>query len=242
MRIFKNLTDALGEIARDLREMGIRVHSKTYQDVDIANNPDFEAYEVQNYTYLVTDINPRDPGLRPTQPWVTNELVERLSGHPLNPGEAYKLRRNVWDQFLRAGKFAYTYAERIARVEKHRELKEVYHRLPSQVDLIVDLLKKDPASRQAFMSIWNPDIDLERAGGEARIPCSLGYYFQIRQGRLNMTYLQRSADFSTHFHNDIWLAINLQDAIAQRLEVPLGYFCHWLGSLHVFSKDVRDVF
>ena len=48
-RIYNKFDEALSEIGRDLAEMGISVHPKTWQDKDVSDNPDFETKELQNY-------------------------------------------------------------------------------------------------------------------------------------------------------------------------------------------------
>ncbi len=227
MRIYKNFIEAIGEIKRDLAEMGILVHPHTYQDKVVKDNPDFDTMELQNYIYTVT--NPRKVDLDPTSPWADMEFMERISGTPMNPGAAWEARREVWDEFLgEDGKFAYTYPERM-------------YSPVNQVEQIILRLQEDPHSRQMFLSLWRPE-DSTKFGGISRVPCTLGYYFQIRRGRLDITYLQRSADFVTHFTNDVYLAHRLQEYVAVRLRLKPGNFCHWVGSLHVFKKDLQGVF
>jgi thymidylate synthase len=75
-----------------------------------------------------------------------------------------------------------------------------------------------------------------------RVPCSLGYWFAKRNGRLNITYLQRSADYFTHLANDMWLTHKLQQEVANETGCQIGHYTHWIGSLHVYKKDVADVF
>lgn len=230
MRMYKWFPEALSEIKRDLKEMGIKVHSQTYQDKDISSDPEFEALELQNYIYTV--ISPNSTQLNPTQPWADKEWGERKNGilrrsfH--NPGRAWRLRKDVWEQFLnKSGKFAYTYAERFASY--------------SQVIKIIKRLKEDPDSRQLFISVWRP-ADVEKLGGISRIPCTLGYYIQCRERAINLTYLQRSADLATHFENDVYLAIKMQEFIAKETGYSPGKYTHWIGSLHVFNKDVKEIF
>jgi thymidylate synthase len=206
--------------------MGIRVHPKSYQDKNVEGNPDFDTLELQNYIYCVTSPNTED--LKPTQPWASREFWERICGEgTMNPGSAWEQREEVWRQFLQPnGKFAYTYDERM------------YY----QLDPIMGELKNNPDSRQLFMSIWDPDIDIHKLGGISRIPCTIGYIFQARGGKLNITYLMRSCDFATHFVNDVWLAHRLQDFVAASVGMPVGMFTHFIASLHVFHKDVKGVF
>jgi len=230
MRIYNNFGEALSEIKRDVAEMGIRVHPDTYQDVVVRDDPNYDTLELQNYIYTVTGAMLGD--LHPTQPWADAEWQERVVGlkgvKPPNPGEAWKLRKEVWRQFLRLhGKFSYTYADRF------------YHH--SAGDVIKELRLR-PESRQLFMSVWNPIEDVLSMGGYNRIPCSLGYWFILRDGELHMTYLQRSADLVTHFENDIWMAMKLLRYVANEADLPVGNFTHWIGSLHMFKKDAEGVF
>lgn len=226
MRIYMTFQEALSEIKRDLKEMGILTRTTTYQDKIIGDDPRFDTFELQDYIYRV--IHPSAKDLNPTQPWADKEFLERVTSPGVNPGEAWKERPEIWEEFLNTeGRFSYTYAERIHQVH--------------QIDHIIRTLKTDPLSRQAFISIWSP-ADSARTGGLTRIPCTLGYYFQIRRGALNITYLQRSSDFVTHFSNDLYLAHKLQSYIAGSLGYPVGVFTHWVGSLHIFNKDTEGVF
>ena len=230
MRIYMNFQEALAEIKRDLAEMGIHVHPQTYQDQFVGDNPDFETLELQNYIYVVT--RPDGEDLDPTQPWADAEWAERAIGINakgyINPGAAWELRRDVWEQFLQPnGHFSYTYNERFGLFE--------------QVLRVIDRLKKDPDSRQLFIGMWNAS-DSTKLGGISRVPCSLGYYVQCRRNALHLTYLQRSADFATHFVNDIYMAYRLQYLIAEATELETGNFTHWIGSLHIFAKDTEEVF
>lgn len=246
MRIYRNFVEATNEIKRELAEMSIVVHPKTYQDKNIEYDPRYDTFELQNYIYCVTSPNPDD--LTPTRPWVDLELAERLEGGGMcNPGEAWKTRPEVWTQFLQCppdcigeridkkyceplpcsySRFSYTYDERMF----------------FQIREIISEIKSNPNSRQLYMSIWDPISDIKNLGGKARIPCSLGYLFQVRRDQLNMTYLMRSSDFVTHWQNDVYLALKLQEYIAERTGYPVGMFTHYMGSLHVFRKDVEGVF
>lgn len=232
MRLYVKADEAFEEIKRDLAEMGILVKPKTMQDKNIEGNSDYETKELQNYCYTILDAKSDEiPGV--TQPWADAEFTERITnpkavGGYINPGEAYKLRPEVWNDFLHNGKFGYTYNELIWNND--------------QFNKIVSRLKEDPESRQLYISLWDPERDPDLLGGVSRVPCSLGYNFQVREGKLNMHYIMRSCDFSTHFANDVYLAIKLLEYVAMLTNYEVGSFTHTIFSLHVYRKDVNEVF
>ncbi len=233
MRIYSDFKTALNEINRDVAEMGIRVHPHTWQDKQVKNDPNFATLELQNYVYAVTSPQPGD--LNPTEPWATAELAERVqgieTGKGVNPGEAWKLREEVWKHFLESSeitqRFGYSYSERLAAFQ--------------QVERIIKRIKEDPDSRQLWISVWTPS-DIAYLGGVSRVPCTLGYQIQVRQGVLNLTYIQRSSDLKTHFENDVWMAHSLQRYIAAKVGIPVGIYTHMIFSLHMFRKDAEGVF
>lgn len=225
MRFYTDFSEAINEIRRDLKEMGIRVSTKSVQNINIEDNPDYEMLEVQNYTYTVTAPTLESIPLKNPQ-WCQAEFEERISGKDLNPGNAFRLRYEYWSRFLRPeGNFDYTYPERM-RFTLRR---------------VIDCLKMDLNTRRAYLPIFEPMKDLPQYFDQ-RIPCSLGYHFLFRQGKLQMTYLLRSSDFFEHFSNDVWLARRLQMYVAEKVGVLPGTFSHWIGSLHCFQKDVAHVF
>src|SRR4051812_32351390 len=99
MRFYANFPVALNELKRELKEMGVKLHTKTVQNIDISDNPDYEMLEITNYAYSV--LNP-DVNLIPlaNPEWCKKEFQERVSGEPLIPGSAYLLRFDFWKQFF----------------------------------------------------------------------------------------------------------------------------------------------
>jgi thymidylate synthase len=262
MRIYTDAKEAYEEIKRDLMEMGIEVKPKTMQDKNVEGDPSYFTKELQNYSYSILNVKSVDiPNV--VQPWSDAEFAERVQvpktceetsncnncwysqnnidcpedseGRSdgayvkfVNPGEAYKLRPKVWNEYLHEGKFGYTYNERIWQND--------------QITKIITRLKEDPGSRQLWLSLWNPMIDPSNLGGVSRVPCSLGYNFQVREGKLNIHYIMRSCDFSTHFCNDVYLAIKLLEYVAELTGYEVGSFTHTIFSFHVYHKDIKGVF
>jgi thymidylate synthase len=235
-----NWEEAYEEIKRDLAEMGILVKPKTMQDKNIEGNSDYETKELQNYCYTLLNAKSSDI-IGVTQPWADAEFRERVA-YPsiatvengvekpitINPGKAWELRKDIWTEYMHEGKMAYTYNERIWQ--------------NYQLTKIIERLKEDHDSRQLWLSIWDPNVDTDKLGGISRVPCSLGYNFQFRDGKLNIHYVMRSCDFNTHFTNDVYLAIKLLEYVAHETGLEVGSFTHTMFSLHVYKKDLKNVF
>jgi len=230
VRTFITFPEAQNEIKRDLAELGVRVHTETMQDKQIADDPDYETTELSNYIYTVTRPDYTEiEGLH--EDWVKQEWEDRLIGN-LNPGRAWRTRKDVWDQFLEKNdpraprKFSYSYSQRMGG---------------NHILRVIEELKVHPNSRQLYIPVWKSDPD-ERRRGERRVPCSLGYWFVQRGGKLHLTYMMRSCDFFTHYPNDVALANIMQHYVAKKAGYDVGTFTHFIGSFHVYRKDVADVF
>ena len=240
MRIYMNAEEAFEEVKRDLAEMGIWVKPKTMQDKVIEGDVNYETTELQNYCYTILNAKSKDvPGV--VQPWADLEFEERVydpflrspdgevsDPNFLNPGTAWKTRPDVWGECMHEGKMGYTYNELIWNND--------------QFTKIVDRLREDPDSRQLWISLWDPTRDPDLLGGVSRVPCSLGYGLQVRNGKLNLHYVMRSCDFSPHFANDVYLAIRMLEYISKLTGYPVGNFTHTVFSLHVYRKDLKNVF
>lgn len=230
MRIYRNTKEAANETKRELAEMGVEVQLHTMQDKVIVDNPDFVTNELMAYSYMIVDVSDKEELMKAFNkqseiPWAEAEFAERIDQLKTNPGEAYKMR-DVWEEFVHDGKFAYSYSERIG----------------DQVEKVIAMLKKTPSSRNAIVAIWNPDIDIDRIGGVQRVPCSMYYQFLIRDGKVNLIYTMRSNDLITHWCHDIYLAITLQQYISAKLDIPTGSFVQFVGSLHTYKKDLEGIY
>lgn len=232
MRIFKTFVEAYKELERELKHNGVIYQTQTVQDKDVRDNDDFKTKELLGYSFLVRtpQVDQFIKELNLNQDWIRDEFTERISAMFLNPGEAWKHRQEIWEEFIHDGKFGYTYSERIGY----------------QVQEVIALLKKTPFSRHAIVNIYHPEIDNQRREGTVRVPCTMYYNFMIRpdgeKNKLHMIYNIRSNDFSTHFPYDLVLARLLQEYIASELGVETGDFIYQGGSFHVFYKDNKEIF
>lgn len=106
---------------------------------------------------------------------------------------------------------------------------------------VVDLLRRDPFTRQAYLPVWFPE-DTGAVHGE-RVPCSLGYHFVRNGSRLDCNYFMRSCDFFRHFRDDVYLAVRLTEWIHNKLNTSgewyptLGRLNMFISNLHCFAGD-----
>ena len=232
MRIYSSSYELMSEMGRELNSYGQTVKPKTYQNKNIEGNEDFVTKEIICQQYCLTSL--QDPTwlffYSRSREWADAEFQERMdTSDIINPGKAWELRKDLWEQFLVNGKFDYTYNERIIHVIKP----------------LIRLLKDDNDTRKAVLPIFNGDMDgLDTAwyDGSRRIPCSMYYDFLIRQNGkgekvLHICYHQRSSDFVTHFGNDVYLAWRLMEYVAKEVGVKPGYLYHTIDSLHTYQKD-----
>lgn len=243
MRIYSDAYELMSETGRNLWEMGAEVKPKTYQNKNIEGNDNFVTKELICEQYCLTKLP--DPDIlfihTKSRDWADAEFLERVSGKMLNPGEAWKLREDVWSEFLvenisgHTKTFDYTYSERMNQKFSYKD------KFISMVDVVINLLHDDHDTRKAIINIyWGEDAGL--LDGRKRIPCSMYYDFLIRKNhngeeQLNICYHQRSSDFITHFGNDVYLAWKLMEYVAEKVGVKPGYLYHTIDSLHVYQKD-----
>ncbi|MEU8159524.1 thymidylate synthase [Micromonospora parva] len=101
-----------------------------------------------------------------------------------------------------------------------------------QLDAVVRKLTADRDSRQAVVQIYDPARDHR---GYRDVPCTLGYRFLIRQGRLEMHTSMRSQDLWLGFPYDIFATTLLQELMAGWLGVEVGEYHHHVDSLHLYA-------
>lgn len=188
--------------------------------------------------------------MQPNLPWAEEHFQERVSGKPLNPPPSHE--RWPWahqqHQTLPDQQFSHTYPERYwplfanvggvcADSERvicvpHVGIRFQYGDLSD----VVELLRKNGNTRQAYLPVWFPE-DTGAVHGE-RVPCSLGYHFLIRQGRLSCRYFLRSCDFVRHFTDDMYLTARLMQWVTEQIPgATPGKLMAVISSLHIMKGD-----
>lgn len=119
-----NSFDAVIQEYRDrLKNEAEIVHSRRWQGVEIADNPNMACLELTHVHFEVqmdgyeTDLEAYAKDINPDLPWADKHFEERVSGYPMNPGTEFKNwpwnKGRGAESFLdRRGKFNHNYMER----------------------------------------------------------------------------------------------------------------------------------
>jgi thymidylate synthase len=210
------------------------IDSVFWQSVEIdKRNPIVSVFDINGLLEVKPElfVNEMEPDL----PWAENHFMERINGQPINPGIEYKnwpyYREKSDDILFRSnGKFSHNYMERIW-CKGYKGIRYEY----GDLNDIIDKLKLDIYTRQAFLSIWHPE---DQSLQNERIPCTIGYWFYFKNNRMNIKFLIRSCDAIRHYKNDLYMSYRLLEHVCNKLNVDIGSLSYWIGSFHCFKTDL----
>lgn len=107
-----------------------------------------------------------------------------------------------------------------------------------QIESLICLLRTDPTTRRAVLSMYSPhDLWSESRGAKSKdIPCNTHAYFQIRDERLYMTVCNRSNDliWGLFGANAVHFSM-LQEFLACALGLQMGTYIHFSNDVHVYE-------
>lgn len=274
---FETFTAACEQLSHRLRYRSKLVHSARWQGADIASRPEMATHELTHTAFCVPmphedrDLYAAD--IRPNMPWAEDHFQERVCGYPINPGkewENWPFNRSAASFLDNRGKFNHNYMERYwpklaGKVGEPTRYPEDYERILERDNInrhdphtgimyeygdlgdVVALLANDPYTRQAYLPVWFPE---DTGGGSKRAPCTIGYHFLMRDGKLDINYHIRSCDFVRHFRDDLYLTVRLvlwmlnacRACNSDWNDVVPGLFVMQIGSLHIFRNDYHMMF
>ena len=266
--LFPNFAQVLNYFQDAMLRKSFEVHTEKWQGMDVSRRPEAKMREILFQSFQVVlhgeslELYAKD--IKPNLPWADRHFEEeRVSKEPINPGETWK----IWpwghsaDKFRTEGEqYNHTYAERYwpkvagvtpgGKTKNHTWIKEVERkgiRYPyGDLNDVVDLLYREPHTRQAYLPVFFPEDTGAVHGG--RIPCTIGYHFLLRGNVLHIAYQIRSCDLVRHLRDDIYLTVRLLLWVLQELrerepriwdQVQPGMFTMHISSLHVFINDWR---
>ena len=103
----------------------------------------------------------------------------------------------------------------------------------NQKQYIVNELIKNPNSRRASLSIYDAK---ENNVYKRDTPCTYAINFYIIDNKLNMNVLMRSNELWFGFCNDQYCFSNYLKLIADKLNIEIGIYYHFVNNLHLYYK------
>ena len=104
-----------------------------------------------------------------------------------------------------------------------------------QLENVINMLKKNPDTRQAAISIYDGKTIHQYAHDT---PCTYAVQFTIVQSKLYMSVYMRSNDLWYGFCNDQYQFASLQEMVAERLNLPVGTYYHHAHNLHLYNDKI----
>ena len=254
----KTFSDVRSEI-KELFKSAPLIAPLTWQGKDVSKSMFMQTYEILNHSSTVQVQIDYQDDIAPDLPWADDHFEERVSGYPLNPGTQWANWREGEGarKFLLAdGTFNHSYSERIwpkfarkvpsSKVPEPDLLMGLSPRrgiLYDYGDLndVVNLLKRDPLTRQAFLPMFFPEDTGAVHGGRA--PCSLGWHFIRRDDKLHCVYYLRSCDVFNHWRNDMYMAVRLLLWVLEKtgwIDIKPGTLTTHITSLHCFRGQYEE--
>lgn len=132
-----------------------------------------------------------------------------------------KLGVRVWDEWKKEdGTIGPAYG---AQVKKHK-----------QIDKLIDGLKTNPQGRRHIISLW----DMNDLDDMALQPCAFMTMWDVNEGFLNCTLVQRSTDVGLGLPFNFSQYSVLIHMIAQVTNLKPGKFIHYMNNAHIYENHI----
>ncbi len=115
--------------------------------------------------------------------------------------------------------FAYTYGQRM------RDFKE-----KDQIGYVIEKIRKDPNTRRAVASLWDPLTDSEKE----EVPCLSFLEFLKREGKLNLTAVLRSNEMEKAWPANAFGLARLLEHVARETNASAGTLTMVSISAHIY--------
>lgn len=111
------------------------------------------------------------------------------------------------------------------------------HNGSNQIQNIIELLRKKPTTRRAVIQLFDAS-DLSE--DFKSIPCTCTLQFIIRDKKLNLLVNMRSNDVFIGLPHDVFTFTMLQEIVACSVNVDVGIYKHFVGSLHLYEENHKQ--
>jgi hypothetical protein len=208
-----------------------------------------DAFSEIFWKFKVLDLKPEQtrngPALVYPEPVITTYLkpAERVlfhAGRDANP--IFHLMESIW---MLAGRndveFLQLFNSNIGQYSDNgRSFNAAYgyrwrhHFGRDQLVDVIELLRRDPTTRQAVIQMWDSD-DLTKDTKDKA--CNTQLVFDTRGGVLNMAVFNRSNDlwWGAYGANAVHFSV-LQEVVATAIQMPLGVYRQISNNLHLYTE------
>lgn len=108
-----------------------------------------------------------------------------------------------------------------------------------QWDQVVELLRHDPDSKRAVMTVMRPGEPAEFDNPD--VACTLALQFLLRDGHLHMVSTMRGNDAVVGLVCDVFAFTFIHEFTAVQLGAELGDYTHQVSSMHINEADLARV-
>ena len=108
----------------------------------------------------------------------------------------------------------------------------------NQIDYVINLLKENPKTRRAAISIYDAK---EHHEYKHDTPCTYAVQFTIVGQKLNMCVTMRSNDLWYGFCNDQYCFSKLQELVAIETGLLIGNYYHFAHNLHLYNNIIEKL-
>ena len=126
-------------------------------------------------------------------------------------------------------------------VNNSRTIGKRYGATVSQYDLLnklLDGLKNSPYGRRHIMNLYQYSDFLETGG---LYPCAMETHWSVRDGKIDMTLIQRSSDVPVANAINKLQYVALMLMVARHCDLKLGKFCHFVQNAHIYDRHIETV-
>ena len=106
-----------------------------------------------------------------------------------------------------------------------------------QLDRVVAMLKDNPDTRQAAISIYDGK---EISRYKYDTPCTYAVQFTVVNNKLDMCVTMRSNDLWFGFCNDQYCFSQLQEMVSKRTGYDMGTYYHFAHNLHLYEDQIPE--
>jgi thymidylate synthase len=106
-----------------------------------------------------------------------------------------------------------------------------------QLDKVVAMLKNNPNTRQAAISIYDGK---EISSYKYDTPCTYAVQFTVVDNKLNMCVTMRSNDLWFGFCIDQYCFSKLQELVSERTGYEIGTYYHFAHNLHLYEDQLPE--